>query len=144
MPLIQVTATKNTLNEENKNQLMKRISNAVLKAERAPVEDAGAQSLVWAYFHELPVNDVYVGGENLEKAPIRIAITTPEGALNTSTRKELIEEVAAIVDEFYQTFDDRLNHWVMLHDQTEGNWAGGGQVFPLAAIQAAMNIQPTK
>jgi hypothetical protein len=29
----------------------------------------------------------------------------------------------------------------MLYEIDEGSWAGGGQVFPLAGIQAAMNIK---
>jgi len=28
----------------------------------------------------------------------------------------------------------------MLYEVSEGSWAGGGNVFPLAGIQAAMNI----
>jgi len=141
MPLIQVTATQGTLNKSDQNALMSRISNAVLKAERAPIQDSGAQSLVWAYFTELPKGSVYVGGENLENAPIHIAITTPEGALNESARKILVEDIGAIVDDIVGPFEGRLNHWAMLYDLNEGNWAGGGQIFPLAGIQAAMNIK---
>ncbi|QMU61304.1 MAG: hypothetical protein GKR92_06175 [Gammaproteobacteria bacterium] len=141
MPLIQVTATQDTLNKNDQDALMSRVSNAVLKAERAPIDDAGAQSLVWAYFNELPEGSIYVGGENLEDAPLRIDVTTPEGALNESTRKTLVAEIGEIVDDIVGPFDGRLNHWTMLYDLNEGNWAGGGQIFPLAGIQAAMNIK---
>jgi phenylpyruvate tautomerase PptA (4-oxalocrotonate tautomerase family) len=105
MPLIQVTAAQGALNKNEQDTLMSRLSNAVLKSERAPVDDPAAQSLVWAYFHEVPEGAVYVGGENLKQAPILIAVTTPEGALN------------------------------------EGGWAGCGQIFRLADIQAAMNVK---
>lgn len=140
MPLIQVTATKGTLNQADQDALLKRVSNAVLKAERAPIDYPGAQALAWAYFTEQPEGSVYVGGENLAQTPLRIAVTTPDGALNADTRAELVADIATIVDDIVGPYEGRLNHWTMLYDQTEGNWSGNGQVFPLAAIKDAMHI----
>jgi hypothetical protein len=144
MPLVQVTAPKGTFSKTNQDALMSRLSNAVLKAERASIDDPAAQSLVWAYFYEIPEGACYVGGKNLDNTPLRIALTTPEGALNAETRKSLVEEVGCIIDELVGPFDGRLNHWTMLYELDEGSWAGGGQIFPLAGIQAAMNIHPIK
>ena len=144
MPHIHVTAPQGSLNKNQQDALMSQISNAVLKAERAPVEDAGAQSLVWAYFHEQPEGTTYVGGEAIKEPPFRIAVTTPEGALNAGTRKELVAEIGQIIDDFVGPFEDRLNHWAMLYEVSEGSWAGGGQIFSLAAIQSVMNINPAK
>jgi len=45
------------------------------------------------------------------------------------------------VDDIAGIFEDRLNHWTMLYEIDEGSWAGGGQIFPLTGIQAAMNIK---
>ena len=142
MPHIHVTAPKGALNKNDQDALMSRISNAVLTSERAPLDHAGAQSLVWAYYNELPSGSIYVGGENLEKAPLRIAVTTPKGALNKETRKQLVEAIGSIVDDIVGPFEGRLNQWTMLYELDEGGWAGSGQVFPLAGIQAAMGIQP--
>jgi phenylpyruvate tautomerase PptA (4-oxalocrotonate tautomerase family) len=141
MPLIQVTAAENTLTKDQQDTLMSALSNAVLTAEGAPLNDAGAQSLVWAYYHEQPKTSVYVGGENLVEPPLRIAVTTPEGALQQQTRESLVIDIGRIVDELIGPFKGRLNHWAMLYEITEGSWAGGGQIFPLAGIQAAMNIK---
>jgi hypothetical protein len=139
MPLIHVTASQGILSKNDQDAFMSRLSNAVLKSEGASINDPGAQSLVWAFYNEKPV--CYVGGEKLNKSPLVIAITTPEGALNDSTRKSLVEEVGQIVDDAIGVFEGRLNHWTMLHELNEGSWAGSGQIFPLAAIQAAMNIK---
>jgi phenylpyruvate tautomerase PptA (4-oxalocrotonate tautomerase family) len=98
--------------------------------------------LAWATYQELPTGAVYVGGQVLEQPPLRINITTPQGALNSTTREELAAEVGAIVDEFIGVFEGRLNHWIMLHEVAEGSWGGAGQIFPLAGIQEAMNIKP--
>ncbi len=141
MPLIHVTASQGTLNKKDQDRLMPRLSNAVLKAEGAPINDPGAQSLVWAYYDEKPEGTFYVGGKNLDKTPLVIAVTTPEGALNDATRKSLVEEIGQIVDDIMGPFEGRLNHWAMLHELNEGGWAGSGKIFPLAGIQAAMNIK---
>jgi phenylpyruvate tautomerase PptA (4-oxalocrotonate tautomerase family) len=141
MPLIQVTVSKGTLRKNEQDDLISRLSNAVLKSEGAPINDPGAQSLVWAYYHEVLDGAVYVGGKNLEKAPIRVDVTTPEGALNDVTRKSLVEEIGVIVDDIVGKFEGRLNHWAMLHELNEGGWAGGGQIFRLADIKGAMNIK---
>lgn len=142
MPLIQVQAPQGTLKKDDQDAFMKRISNAVLKSERAPIESTGAQSLVWAYYDEKPAGAIYVGGKILDQPPLRIAVTTPEGALNAETRKSLVNDLGQIVDEFVGPFDGRLNHWAMLYEVDEGSWAGGGNIFPLAGIQAAMDIAP--
>ena len=142
MPHIYVTAPEGALNKTEQDALMTQISNAVLTSERAPLDHVGAQSLVWAYYVEQPSGSIYVGGENLEKAPFRIAVTTPEGALNDVTRKELVEAIGSIVDDIVGPYEDRLNQWTMLYELDEGGWAGSGQIFPLAGIQAAMGIQP--
>lgn len=141
MPHIQVTAPKNTLTKHQQDTLMSKLSNAVLSAEGAPIGDTGAQSLVWAYYDERPITSIYVGGENLSEPPLRIAVTTPQGALNAASRESLVTEIGRIVDDLVGPFHGRLNHWAMLYEVSEGSWAGGGQVFPLAGIQAAMNIQ---
>ena len=141
MPLIHVTASQGTLGKKDQDTFMSRLSNAVLKSEGAPINDPGAQSLVWAFYVEKPEGASYVGGEVLDRSPLVISVTTPEGALNLLTRKTLVEEVGQIVDDIVGPFEGRLNHWTMLHELSEGSWAGSGQIFPLAAIQAAMNIK---
>lgn len=142
MPLIQVTAPHGTLRKIDQDRLIKRLSDAVLIAERAPLEDDRAQALVWAYYDEQPTGTTYVGGVSIEEPPIRISITTPEGALTNTSRQELAASVGDIVDDFVGPFEGRLNHWALLYEIDEGSWTGGGQVFPLSGIQAAMNIKP--
>ena len=98
MPFVQVIAPNKALGKSQQDTLISRLSNAVRKAERAPIDDSGAQSLVWAYYHEMNNGAIYVGGENPETAPFRIAITTPEGALSDETRGDLVQDIGAIID----------------------------------------------
>ena len=141
MPLIQVFAPQGTLDKSQQDSLMTQLSNAVLTAEGAPIEDAGAQSLVWAYFNEQPKDSIYIGGKNITAPPLRIAVTTPQGALNEEGRHSLVAAVGKIVDDLIGVYEGRLNHWTNLYEIAEGSWGGGGQVFPLVGIQAAMNIK---
>ncbi len=141
MPLIQVDAPRGDLDKPQQDALMSQLSNAVLKAEGAPLKSEGAQSLVWAHFNEKPQGSFYVGGVPLEKPPFRIAVTTPQGALNDETRLGLITEIGRIVDDIVGPYDGRLNHWAMLYEVTDGGWAGAGQVFRLGDIQQAMEIK---
>jgi phenylpyruvate tautomerase PptA (4-oxalocrotonate tautomerase family) len=141
VPLIQVDAPEGDLDKSQQDALMSQLSNAVLKAEGAPLESAGAQSLVWAHFNEKPQGTFYVGGAPQEKPPFRIAVTTPQGALNDETRKSLVAEIGRIVDDIVGLYDGRLNHWAMLYEVTDGGWAGAGQVFRLGDIQQVMEIK---
>ena len=141
MPLIQVDAPRGDLDKSQQDALMSQLSNAVLKAEGAPLDSAGAQSLVWAHFNEKPEGTFYVGGTALEKPPFRIAVTTPQGALNDETRTSLVAEIGRIVDDVVGPYEDRLNHWAMLYEVTDGGWAGAGQVLRLGDIQQAMDIK---
>ncbi len=139
MPYLQVIAAQGTLDKADQDALISRVSNAILRAESAETDDAAAQSLVWAHYMALPKSSVYVGGEVIDEPPLRIAVTTPEGALTPRTREELVSEIGAIVNDIVGLFVGRLNHWAMLYEVTDGNW-GAGQVLRLPDIQTAMNI----
>ncbi len=141
MPRIQVTAPQGALSKQDQDAMISRLSNAVLKSEGAQIEDPAAQSLVWADYDERPAGSSYVGGKNLDKPPFIVSVTTPQGALNDGTRAELVAEIGAIVDDIVGAYDDRLNHWVMLYEVTDGGWGGASQVFRLGDIQNAMNIK---
>lgn len=140
MPYLQVIAAQGTLDKTGQDALISRVSNAILKAERAEVADAAAQSLVWAHFLVLPQSAVYIGGEVIDEPPLRIAVTTPEGALTDRTREKLVIEIGDIVNDIVGPFEGRLNHWAMLYEVADGSW-GAGQVLRLPNIQAAMNIE---
>lgn len=146
MPRIEVKANEATVSKTRQNELITRLSNAVLKAENADPQNPAAQALVWAEYSASDNGASYVGGANVDKPPVVISITTPQGALNAERRAQLVAEVGSIVDDIVGTFDNRLNHWALLYEVAEGSWGGAGQIFPLVGIQSAMNIpaeQPT-
>ena len=141
MPLIHVTAQQGALNIDLQHTLMSRLSDAVLTSEGADIKDEGALSLVWATYSVQAPDTSYVAGKPHNKAPLIISVTTPQGALNASSRKSLVKNIGVIIDELIGKYDGRLNHWVMLSEIDEGSWAGAGQIFNLTGIQQAMNIK---
>jgi hypothetical protein len=87
MPLIHITAPQGALKKNDQKTLVSRLSYSVLKSEGANPQDPAAQSLVWSYYTEREIDQVYVGGKILEQPPLIIAVTTPEGALTPKSRR---------------------------------------------------------
>ena len=141
MPLINVTASKGILQKKQIADLMNRISEVVLEAEGAPVDYAGARALTWSYYREVAKDEIFIGGQNIDQPPMLIEVTTPAGALNTEREVSVVAAIGVIVDDILGLYEGALNQWTLLREIKDGNWSGSGQIFPLAGIQAAMNIK---
>ena len=140
MPHIRIKAQEGTFEKATQDKFIAEISDAVLTAENASPTDAGAQSLTWAYFNEIPKGNVYIGKEILDTPPIIIEVSTPAGALNQESRVSLEKHINVIVADFVGEFDNRLNHWLLMDEISEGSWASAGIVFSLDDVKTAMNI----
>lgn len=140
MPHIRITAQTGTFDKTTQNKFIEEITDAVLYAENANPQDSAAQSLAWTYFNELPTGNVYIGKQIIDKPPVIIQVTTPQGALKQSGRNTLENKVNAIVNRFIGTFESRLNHWLLMDEIIEGGWASAGMVFSLTDVKTAMNI----
>ncbi len=140
MPHIRITAQQDTFDTATKNKFVQEITDAVLASENANPNDPAAQSLAWTYFKELPKGSLYIGKKIIDKPPVVIQVSTPQGALDQSGRREMEKRVNDIVSDFVGTFDDRLNHWLLMDEIPEGGWASAGMVFSLDDVKTAMNI----
>jgi hypothetical protein len=140
MPHIRITAQAGIFEKATQNKFVAEITDAVLMAENANPKDPAAQSLAWAYFDEKPKGNIYIGKEVIDTPPILIQVTTPAGALNQAGRNKLEISVNAIVNDFLGTFDNRLNHWLLMDEIIDGGWASAGIIFSLSDVKTAMNI----
>lgn len=140
MPHIRITAQEGTFEKATQDKFVAEITDAVLTAENASPLDAGAQSLAWTFFNEIPQGNVYIGKKTIGTPPVVIQVTTPKGALNQEGRNALEQSVNAIVNDFVGVFDNRLNHWLLMNEIPEGGWASAGIVFSLDDVKSAMNI----
>ena len=142
MPYIHVTAPEGALSPDDQKAFMSRLSDAVLRAERAPIDDPSARALVWAYYQEQPTEQIYIGGENLSRPPFCIAVTTPEGALNAVSRQELAMEVGLIVDDIAtnrKILSLQAQSWGMVPVETAYprqalDWIKAGELFDVAIL----------
>lgn len=140
MPHIRIKAQKGTFENATQDKFISEITDAVLTAEGASPDDQAAQSLTWTYFNELPRGNVYIGKKIIDNPPVIIEVSTPEGALNQESRQSLETAVNAIVNDFVGEFENRLNHWLLMDEISEGSWASAGIVFSLDDVKTAMNI----
>jgi phenylpyruvate tautomerase PptA (4-oxalocrotonate tautomerase family) len=140
MPHIRIKAQEGTFEKATQDKFVAEISDAVLTAENASPDDDAAQSLTWVYFNEFPKGNVYIGKKVIDTPPVVIELSTPEGALNSASRASLSKAVNAIVKDFIGEFDNRLNHWLLIDEISEGSWASAGIIFSLDDVKSAMNI----
>ena len=140
MPFIRVTTQESTFDKTTQNKIMKEITDAVLTAEGANPEDSGAQSLAWAHYTEKRKGDIYIGKQNIDNAPVLIRVTTPKGALNHAANNPLAKSINAIVNDFIEAYENRLNHWLLMDETPETGWASSGVVFSIEDVKSAMNI----
>lgn len=140
MPHIRIKAQVGTFEKATQDKFVAEISDAILTAENASPDDDAAQALTWVYFNEFPKGNVYIGKNIIDTPPVVIELSTPEGALNPASRASLSKAVNTIVKDFIGEFDNRLNHWLLIDEISEGSWASAGIVFSLDDVKSAMNI----
>lgn len=138
--MIDVTLRAGVLSAAAKAALMNDLSEIVLKWEGFG-GDERAKQLAFAFTHELQQEDFTVGGRVPEAAYYRVVITTPEGAIQEEDKPELVREVTEAVlraEGAENTAENRGRVWCILGQIADGNWGGGGRIFPYQAIRARL------
>jgi phenylpyruvate tautomerase PptA (4-oxalocrotonate tautomerase family) len=134
MPKIQLTVPAGALTEQGRASIQADLARTLLKWEGAPDNEFfRAQS--WAYLHELPDGAV-VTAEDAEPRFL-VDVTVPAGAVDERRKAGLVEEVTGLVlAAAGLEVDQALRVWVLIHDQADGTWGAGGQVFRYADLVA--------
>lgn len=140
MPFVSVTAEVGQLSADQKQTLIKHLSEAIIRAEGASPADAGPQAMSWGHVHELPKGSMFVFGEVRAQTPLHITFTTPEGLLTEASRAALCAEVNGVVNEILGEFEGGMNHWVIITEVPGGKWGGMGQTFDTEAIKGILNV----
>ena len=146
MPMVELTTTHGTLDEDAKQRLAGELSTIALELEAAPFADFGAdahmQALSWCFVNE---QDVFVGGQRHPKPIYRVTVTIPEGApgvfgpLAERGRAKLVKRVTAAVlaaEGSELTMVEAHRVWVHLRQITNGHWGGFGEVITLPDLSA--------
>jgi phenylpyruvate tautomerase PptA (4-oxalocrotonate tautomerase family) len=141
MPMVELTTTKEALDDEAKRRLAGELSSIALEVEAGPgvdfSDDDHMQALAWCFVNE---QDVFAGGQVLEKPLYRITVTMPEGApglfgpIAAGGREKLIQKVTDAVLAAEGTENNVVEAhrvWVHLRFIKDGHWGafGGGFVM---------------
>ena len=138
MPMIDVTLPKGAITAPVRDDLVKRLTDCLLKWEGAPVDSASAQAIAWGFVHEVEHGCLYVGGANTSPPRFRLEVTTPEGALNDERRVGLVKDISEILDAVVGAPAAGFNHWVLLREIGDGGWGAGGRIFRHSDIKAVV------
>lgn len=134
MPQIQLTVPAEALTADGSATIQADLAACLLKWEGAPATDF-FRSLAWAYLNELPAGAQITAADTEPR--FRVDVTVPEGALDDKRKAGLVEEVTDIVlNAADLTPDQALRVWVLIHEQADGTWGAGGQIFRYADLVA--------
>ncbi|MFN8193691.1 MAG: tautomerase family protein [Nocardioidaceae bacterium] len=134
MPQIQLTVPEGALTPEGAAGIQSTLAATLLKWEGAPDNDF-FKSLAWSYLHQMPAGAQITAGDDDPR--FRVDVTVPAGALNDERKaglaREATEQVLAAAGLGH---DQALRVWVLIHEQADGTWGAGGQIFRYADLVA--------
>jgi phenylpyruvate tautomerase PptA (4-oxalocrotonate tautomerase family) len=127
MPQIQLTVPAGALTEAGTATIQDDLAQALLKWEGAP-DNEFFRSLAWAYLHQLPAGAQITAADTDPR--FRVDVTVLAGALDEKRRAGLVAEVTELVLAAAGLgADQALRVWVLIHEQADGTWGAGGQIF---------------
>jgi phenylpyruvate tautomerase PptA (4-oxalocrotonate tautomerase family) len=134
MPQIQLILPIGALTAGGRTTIQGDLARALMRWEGAP-DTEFFRALSWSYLHELPTGSLVTAGD--AEARLRVDVTVPAGALDDRRRAGLVEEVTGLVlAASGLAADQALRVWVLIHEQADGTWGVGGQIFRYADLVA--------
>jgi phenylpyruvate tautomerase PptA (4-oxalocrotonate tautomerase family) len=138
MPMIDALWPENALTPKAETQLVKELTDILIKAEGYDPENPIAQAVTVLHLHRPAA--IFVAGERYEKARYRIIPSAPEGQYTDETRKALVKAVTeAVARAENQPFDDVASRvWVFPTEIPDGTWGSRGAIWTLPDIHALL------
>ncbi|ANI93367.1 tautomerase family protein [Dietzia timorensis] len=137
MPLIELTAPEGSLTESGRATIQKTLVATLMRWEGAP-DNAFFRSISWSYLHEVPA-DAQTTAED-EEPRFLVKVTVPAGAVSDKQKEGLVADATKDVLAAAGLGEDQaLRVWVLITEQADGTWGGGGQIFRYADLVALAN-----
>ena len=134
MPQIQLTVPAGALTDAGAASIQATLATTLLKWEGAPDNDF-FRAQAWSYLHELPAGAQITAADTDPR--FRVDVTVPAGALNDKRKAGLVKEATEHVLEAAGLGpDEALRVWVLIHEQADGTWGAGAQIFRYADLVA--------
>ena len=138
MPQIQLTVPAGALTEEGAASIQATLAATLLKWEGAPENDF-FRAQAWSYLHELPTGAQITAADTDPR--FRVDVTVPLGALNDKRKAGLVKDVTEhVLAAAGLGPDQALRVWVLIHEQADGTWGAGGQIFRYADLVALAKV----
>lgn len=135
MPMMDLTLPAGALDRDAKNALVDELTTVLLRAERAP-NTQFFRDVTWTFVHELEATDIYAAGRPIDRPLVHLMVTTPEGGLSNSRRRELVAEASRVLSGALGIpEEDGLRVWVTCREIAEGSWGAGGEVVPFSRLR---------
>ncbi|SEH53939.1 Phenylpyruvate tautomerase PptA, 4-oxalocrotonate tautomerase family [Mycolicibacterium rutilum] len=142
MPMIQLTTPAGVLDDTARKGLQNSLAATLLKWEGAP-DNAVFRALAWCRVDEVPGDRFAALEDDLPR--FRVDVTVPQGALSARRKEGLVKEVTEqVLATTGLTDADALRVWVLVHEQPEGTWGGGGTIVRFEDIKALAQSTPSR
>lgn len=127
MPTIDVYAASDIFPHGSERALAKRLTAAILRAERFGDEPAPMlRDIVGAYFHFMAPENVHTLASDRPRT-VRVQVTSHPGGLDEQGRNEFISEATSIVAEISGDPGLAERTWVILVESMQGGWGIAGR-----------------
>lgn len=121
MPMIDLTTSAALLPEAGVAELSRRLAEALLRAEGAPLAAPYLEN-TGVFIHRLPADHVHTAGTANAKT-VRVEVLTPPGTLNRQAQRQLVAEITQTVADHLQDPAQAGRTWVLLGEAAE-RWLG--------------------
>jgi phenylpyruvate tautomerase PptA (4-oxalocrotonate tautomerase family) len=139
MPNILIKVPAGAFNEAQREQLLKRVSEAAIAHEH--IGSALPQrSLCWVLIEQVRGADWLCGGVNLhaQAIPCIVTVKVPAGVLDAQMRKDYVQRLHQAIEHCVGQADGRmLMTSIQLVDVADGTWGANGNLWHLADFTRA-------
>ncbi len=133
MPMIDAFIPENALAPQAEQQLIREVTDLVIKHEVGDLTNERARSAAWLSLHRPAV---FVGGSPAAQPRYRFIVSVPEGQFDAERRQAITGEItAALANAEGHPLDEvKARVWVILLEIPDGAWGARGRVNRLPDI----------
>lgn len=144
MPIMDVHYAAGDLNETQKADLAKRLTDVLIRMEGG-ANTHGGRAFAWVLFNEMPRGNWWIGGEvgdGFVSPPGRflVHVTIPEGYMNAEHKREVHAWVNEAILAAKASHAAGSSILVVINEVTEGNWGAAGHAISLESIADSVGM----
>jgi phenylpyruvate tautomerase PptA (4-oxalocrotonate tautomerase family) len=146
MPMFDLTCPQGAIEAEDREEVMQRLTSALVRHEGAPEGSSRAQGMAWGFVHEMPEGAVTIAGRRPVRPIYRLEVTVPAGTLlggpgpvGTASRRNLVREASEIIlagEGTTYSPAEALRVYCIVREVPDGHWGGFGTTLRMDDIVA--------